>query len=76
MSKHVLLLITVIAASTQAMAQNERDRGDKACRADVRRHCKNVLEQGDMAILACLQSNRLRLSGTCSRFLKEVGQLN
>lgn len=66
----------ILITPAVAMAQNERERGDKACRADVQRLCKSVLEQGDMAILACLQTNRPRLSGTCTKFLQEVGQLN
>lgn len=40
-----------------AFAESDRDRGDKACRADVQRRCKKVLEQGDMAILDCLQAS-------------------
>jgi hypothetical protein len=34
------------------------------------------VDQGDMAVLSCLQMNRSKLSGTCTRFLQEVGQLN
>jgi hypothetical protein len=28
-----------------------------------------------LAVLSCLQTNRTKLNGTCTKFLKEVGQL-
>ena len=28
-----------------------------------------------MAVLGCLQQNKARLSGTCRKFLTEIGQL-
>jgi hypothetical protein len=67
-----LLVVPVVAI---AQTQTERERGDKACRGDVRRLCKAVVEQGDLAVLHCLQTNRTKLNGTCTKFLKEVGQL-
>ena len=76
MIRYFLLTAMFLSAATTAMAQSDRERGDKACRGDVQRLCRGVLEQGDMAILSCLQTNRTRLSGTCTRFLQQVGQLN
>ena len=76
MIRYLVLTALLVSAPAVAMAQSDRERGDKACRGDVQRHCKSVLEQGDMAILACLQTNRNRLSGTCTKFLQQVGQLN
>jgi len=75
MIRCLVLAAILISAPVVAMAQSDRERGDKACRGDVQRHCRSVVEQGDMAILACLQTNRNRLSGTCTRFLQSVGQL-
>lgn len=75
MIRFVALTAILLSAPTVAMAQSDRERGDKACRGDVQRHCRSVIEQGDMAILACLQTNRTRLSGTCAKFLQSVGQL-
>jgi hypothetical protein len=75
MIRYLALTAILMSASTVAMAQSDRERGDKACRGDVQRHCRSVIEQGDMAILSCLQTNRTRLSGTCVRFLQSVGQL-
>ena len=76
MFRYLVLVATLVSVPAIAVAQSERDRGDKACRADVQRMCKGVIEQGDMAILACLQTNERRLSGNCRKFLQEVGQLN
>jgi hypothetical protein len=37
--------------------------------------CSKHFGQGDMAVLGCLQQNKTRLSGSCRKFLTEVGQL-
>lgn len=71
-----LLGITVIA-QTPGFAQDDiRARGDRACSGDARRICKDALAGGDMAVLACFQQNRAKLSGNCRQFLISVGQLN
>jgi hypothetical protein len=75
MIRYLVLTATLVSMPAVAMAQSDRERGDKACRGDVQRHCRSVIEQGDFAILACLQANRSRISGTCTRFLQSVGQL-
>jgi hypothetical protein len=74
--RYLLLIATLMSVPTIAVAQDVRERGDRACRGDVQRLCKGVVNQGDMAVLSCLQTNRSKLSGTCTRFLQEVGQLN
>jgi hypothetical protein len=76
MLRYLLLTTTLVSVPVIASAQGDRERGDKACRGDVQRLCRSVIEQGDMAILACLQTNRNRLSGNCRGFLQQVGQLN
>ncbi len=53
-----------------------RKRGQVACGADVDKLCKELQPQGDMIVLQCLQKAKADLSGTCSKFLTEVGQLN
>jgi hypothetical protein len=75
MIRYLVLTAMLVSMPAVAMAQSDRERGDKACRGDVQRHCRSVIEQGDFAILACLQANRSRISGTCTRFLQSVGQL-
>ena len=76
MLRNLLLAVALTLIPARAVAQSDRERGDKACRADVRRLCKSVLDQGDLTILNCLQTNRTKLSGTCTKFLQEVGQLS
>jgi hypothetical protein len=72
-----LVLLTVIAAvPTSSYAQDElREKGNRACSGDARRICKHVLGQGDMIVLQCFQQNKSKLSGSCRKFLIEVGQL-
>jgi hypothetical protein len=59
-----------------AHAQDDvRKRGDRACGGDSRRMCTKFFQGGDMAILGCLQQNKVRLSGSCRKFLTGIGQL-
>jgi len=45
-----------------------------ACNRDVQRHCRNVINQDDFVILACLQQNRPQISAACNQVLKNHGQ--
>jgi hypothetical protein len=64
-----------ISVSTSAVAQ---DRGtpeeQKACSRDVQRHCRAVINQGDLSVLACLQQNRGKISRACDGVLRSHGQ--
>jgi hypothetical protein len=79
---HLMIRFGMIAAflmlPTIAQAQTAPRRGtadeQKACNADARRHCRNVLEQGDMAVLACLQQHRTKLTRGCQAVLTRHGQ--
>ena len=46
----------------------------KACSRDVQRHCRAVIDQGDLGVLACLQQNRPKISQACDQVLKSHGQ--
>ena len=74
-----LLALVIATAATVAMparAQDDiRKRGDKACGADSRRMCSRFFGD-DMQVLACLQNNKVRLAGSCRKFLTEIGQLH
>jgi hypothetical protein len=71
------VLLATAAVSAPSYAQDEmRAKGDRACSGDARRLCKSVLGQGDMVVLSCFQENKSRLSGSCRKFLIEVGQLH
>jgi hypothetical protein len=73
----VLVLAAMATFPTSSFAQDEmREKGNRACSGDARRLCKNVLGQGDMVVLQCFQQKKAQLSGSCRKFLVEVGQLN
>ncbi|WP_425905186.1 hypothetical protein [Nitrobacter sp. TKz-YC02] len=46
----------------------------RACARDVSRFCRPVMDQGDFAVLACLQQNRPKISKTCNQVLANHGQ--
>ncbi len=64
----IIPLLLVSAASAQS------DRANSACARDVSRHCRAVINDGDQAVLACLQHNRPRLSKACAKVLTDNGQ--
>jgi hypothetical protein len=64
------------SAMAPAYAQDDvRKRGDIACKTSSNKLCSKFFGQGDMAILSCLQQNKVRLTGSCRKFLTEIGQL-
>jgi hypothetical protein len=70
-----IIVVSAAAVSAPARAQDDiRKRGDKACGSDSRRMCSKFFGD-DMQVLACLQKNKLRLAGSCHKFLTEIGQL-
>jgi hypothetical protein len=72
--KKVLLLSLIASAiATQAVAQDNRAAGERACGRDVSRFCKAVMDAGDMVVLSCLQQNRTKISQACQKVLKDNG---
>jgi hypothetical protein len=82
-----LLLLAALSLPTAVYAQTSQDgrlpsappdpnraAGEKACSGDAREFCRNVLSQGDMAVLACFQQNRTNISRECDAFLRKNGQ--
>lgn len=65
-----LFVIPFILVASSASAQQGHD----ACARDVSRFCRAVMNNGDMAILACLKQNRSRLTKACDKVLTEHGQ--
>jgi hypothetical protein len=65
-----------ISVSTGAIAQDQRGTPDeqKACARDVQRHCRAVIDQGDLSVLACLQQHRPKISRACDQVLRNHGQ--
>lgn len=70
------LALLSIPVSTGAVAQQRSGTPEeqKACARDVQRFCRQLMDQGDFTILACLQQNRPKLTPACDQVLKNHGQ--
>jgi hypothetical protein len=71
------LTLLSLSVSTGAIAQQQRSgtpEEQKACSRDVQRHCRSVMDQGDLIVLSCLQQNRPQISAACDKVLKDHGQ--
>jgi len=69
------LALLSLSVSTEAMAQvRGTDAEQKACSRDAQKHCRAVLDQGDLVVLSCLQQNRAKISPACDAVLKSHGQ--
>ncbi len=66
-----LFIIPFIVMASAASAQQQ---GHDACARDVTRFCRAHINEGDQAVLACLQQNRARLSKACAKVLTDHGQ--
>ena len=68
---------TMLLSLSPSQAQDDmRKRGDRACKTSSNKLCSKFFGQGDMMILSCLQQNKTRLTGSCRKFLTEIGQLH
>ena len=77
--RKTLLALTLLSlsVSTGALAEGQRSgtaEEQKACTRDVQRHCRPLIDQGDLVILSCLQQNRAKISPACDQVLKSHGQ--
>lgn len=68
----ILFIIPLVWMVSAASAQSSRP--DPGCARDVTRHCRAVMNDGDMAVLACLKQNRAKISKTCEKVLVDHGQ--
>jgi hypothetical protein len=71
MMARFLFVIPFLLMVSVASAQQKSDAG---CARDVSRHCRSVMNDGDMAVLACLKQNRAKLSKVCEKVLTDHGQ--
>ncbi|MBN9586900.1 MAG: hypothetical protein BGN84_10300 [Afipia sp. 62-7] len=76
-----LLAATLLASATsvalaQAPAPQRSGTADeqKACAPDVSRHCRAVMNDGDLTVLGCLKANRAKISKKCDAVLISHGQ--
>ena len=72
-----LLALALLSLSNGAFAQQQRQGSpeeQKACTRDVQRHCRHVMNESDLVVLACLKDNRAKISSACDQVLKTHGQ--
>ena len=65
-----LILSTAAMAETQVGPHSEKD--EDACDRDAHRLCKDLIPD-QMRVLACLQTNRQKLSKACQVVLQSHG---
>jgi len=74
MNRVFIASIALIVIASPVFAQSGTPEEKRACSADVKRHCRKVISEGDMSILACLQQNRAKISKACQKVLVDHGQ--
>jgi hypothetical protein len=74
MARFVLIVPLVLSGFVVSAASAQQQPGHDACARDVARHCRAVMNNGDNAVLACLQQNRARISKACNQVLVDHGQ--
>ncbi len=63
-----------IAEQTPQKQRSGTPDEQKACSRDVQRHCRSVMNEDDLTVLACLQQNRPKLTVACNKVLVDHGQ--
>jgi len=70
-----VLAISILATAGAASAQHAgSEQEQQACARDVHRYCRQLIGQGDSAILTCLQQNRGKLGTACGKVLTDNGK--
>lgn len=69
-----LLVTTAAGAFAQSAQRSGTPEEQKACAPDVSRYCREVMNDGDLTILACLKSVRPKISKKCDAVLVSHGQ--
>jgi hypothetical protein len=63
-----------IAEQTPQKPRSGTPEEQRACAHDVQRHCRTVMNEDDLTVLACLQHNRPKLTVACNQVLVNHGQ--
>jgi Skp family chaperone for outer membrane proteins len=66
----LFLAAPLILLASAASAQQGQD----ACARDVSRFCRAQMQDGDHVVLACLKTNRAKISKACQQLLASHGQ--
>jgi pyruvate-formate lyase len=74
MIRSLTLALAFAAVSTAAFAYSGSEQEQNACRRDVVRHCRTVVNENEFVILACLQNVRPKLTVACRAVLESHGQ--
>ena len=76
MNRFIIAFAAIVLLPSAAFAQGSSGTPEDqaACRASVKRYCTQAIQGGDMAVLACLQQNRPRISKPCRQVLIKYGQ--
>jgi hypothetical protein len=78
MIRSLLVAAVLVTTTAGAFAQNPQRGGtadeQKACAPDVSRHCRAVMNDGDLTVLACLKQHRPKISKKCNAVLLSHGQ--
>jgi hypothetical protein len=69
-----ILPTSVAAEEGGAAGHRGTPQQQRACRPDVLRHCRNVQDQDDYAMVDCLKAHERQLSPACRQALKEGGR--
>jgi hypothetical protein len=68
----ILFVIPLVLIASAASAQQQQ--GHDACARDVSRFCRAQMQEGDQIVLACLKTNRAKISKACQAILASHGQ--
>jgi hypothetical protein len=76
MNKYLLIagVLSLLLSGAAAAQHGGTEQEQRACAGNVQRYCRPVLDQGDFAVLACLQQHREKLTANCRRVLTDHGQ--
>ncbi len=73
-----VLMLSLLVSTSNASAEGGRAEGhqgtlqqQRACRPDVLKHCRNMRNQDDAALAACLKAHERQLSPACRQALKD-----
>jgi hypothetical protein len=72
-AKITLAALVLAACPAAGMAQSGTPAEQAACRPDTRRFCREFVGN-EMAVLACLQQNRAKLTRACREVLERHGR--
>jgi len=70
-----IALLSATVGATIAAADGPTEAEKRACRHDVSRFCRSVMQEGDQRIGQCLILNAAYISKACQGVLRAHGQL-